>query len=336
LGEDAQSTRSATVSSSVRDYVYENNRRYHAYREGKYLLPNDELEQDRLDLHHHVFRLMLGGRLHRAPLPPDVGRVLDYGTGTGIWALDFADEYQSAEVIGTDLSPIQPDWVSPNCKFYVDDVESEWTFGPDQALDYIHGRSMCGSIGDPPALYQSAYTHLKPGGWMEIQDFEAWIWQIDDPEGRGITNMTKWLGLLDEASAKVGKRINVVLEQKQHLIDAGFINVRDDVVAVRSAFNETMNVTLLYGTNIHYLQVPVGRWPKDKRLKELGMYQLEHMILSVEPYTLALFTRILGWTVEECQILMALVKAEFRSPKNHLISYFHFIYGQKPPAIRPD
>lgn len=231
LGDDAP-TRSATISSSVREYVYENDRRYHAYREGKYLLPNDEPEQDRLDLHHHIFQLMLGGRLHRAPLPADVGRVLDYGTGTGIWALDFADEFPHAEVIGTDLSPIQPDWVPPNCKFYVDDIESEWTFGPDQALDYIHGRSMCGSIGDPPALYASAYQHLNPGGWMEIQDFEAWIWQIDDPEGRGIPNITKWLGLLDEASAKVGKRINVVLEQKQKMIDAGFIIVRDDVYAV--------------------------------------------------------------------------------------------------------
>lgn len=146
--------------------------------------------------------------------------------------MDFADEHQEAEVIGSDLSPIQPDWVPPNCKFYVDDVESEWTFGPDEAFDYIHGRSMCGSIGDLPALYKSAFENLKPGGWLEIQDFEAWIWQMDDPEGRGIPNITKWLGLIDEASAKVGRRINVVLEQKQHLLDAGFINVKDDVYAV--------------------------------------------------------------------------------------------------------
>lgn len=34
--------------------------------------------------------------------------MLDLGTGTGIWAIDFADEYPSANVIGTDLSPIQP------------------------------------------------------------------------------------------------------------------------------------------------------------------------------------------------------------------------------------
>jgi SAM-dependent methyltransferase len=37
-------------------------------------------------------------------------RVLDAGTGTGMWAIDFADEYvdTGAQVVGNDLSPIQP------------------------------------------------------------------------------------------------------------------------------------------------------------------------------------------------------------------------------------
>lgn len=105
-------------------YRYENGRRYHAYRDGKYLLPNDETEQDRLDLNHHIFRLCLGGGLFRAPVKEFL-RVLDYGTGTGIWAMDLADEVKSSLVIGTDLSPIQPEMVPPNCHFYVDDVESE-------------------------------------------------------------------------------------------------------------------------------------------------------------------------------------------------------------------
>jgi hypothetical protein len=78
-----------SVTTSIRDYIYENGRRYHAYREGEYLIPNDEKEQDRLDLIHHVFRLTLGGALYRAPIPPTVKRVLDMGTGTGIWAIDF-------------------------------------------------------------------------------------------------------------------------------------------------------------------------------------------------------------------------------------------------------
>ena len=47
----------------------------------------------RLDMMHHIYLLLLQGRLHRAPLE-DPQRVLDIGTGTGIWAIDFA-EYSS-------------------------------------------------------------------------------------------------------------------------------------------------------------------------------------------------------------------------------------------------
>ncbi len=52
--------------------------------------PNDEQEQDRLDMLHHIYLLVQGGRLHTAPIvSPQL--VLDIGTGTGIWALDFAE-----------------------------------------------------------------------------------------------------------------------------------------------------------------------------------------------------------------------------------------------------
>jgi tRNA1(Val) A37 N6-methylase TrmN6 len=48
------------------------------------MLPNDEIEQDRLDLQHHLFRLTIDGALYLAPIPKDVQNVLDIGTGTGI------------------------------------------------------------------------------------------------------------------------------------------------------------------------------------------------------------------------------------------------------------
>lgn len=77
-----------------------------------------------------MFILSFDGRLGTAPpndLGAKVGRVLDVGTGTGIWAIDFADEHPEAEVcccsaysppllacrlqsqiLGVDLSAIQP------------------------------------------------------------------------------------------------------------------------------------------------------------------------------------------------------------------------------------
>lgn len=47
-----------------------------------------------------MYYLTLGGKLYVAPIPKEqkLHRVLDLGTGTGIWAMDFADEYPESQV----------------------------------------------------------------------------------------------------------------------------------------------------------------------------------------------------------------------------------------------
>lgn len=69
----------------------------------------EQPELDRLDLQHHVITLLLNGELHLAPLE-NPRRILDIGTGTGLWAIEMADRFPNAIVTGTDLSPIQPTW----------------------------------------------------------------------------------------------------------------------------------------------------------------------------------------------------------------------------------
>lgn len=54
---------------------------------------------------------LLGGRLGMAEFKSgDPHNVLDAGTGTGIWALDFGEVHTGSQVIGVDLMPIQPSW----------------------------------------------------------------------------------------------------------------------------------------------------------------------------------------------------------------------------------
>jgi methylase of polypeptide subunit release factors len=50
---------------------------------------------------HHLFSLLQDGKLYSAPVRKDIERALDIGTGTGIWAMDFAAEFTNTTVLGT-------------------------------------------------------------------------------------------------------------------------------------------------------------------------------------------------------------------------------------------
>lgn len=49
-------------------------------------------------------------------------------------------KFPGARVVGTDLSPIQPDWVPPNVEFIIDDLMDLWLQGP--GWDLIHFRQV--------------------------------------------------------------------------------------------------------------------------------------------------------------------------------------------------
>jgi methylase of polypeptide subunit release factors len=57
------------------------------------------------DLQHHLFTLTFDGKLHIAPieeLKGGIHNVLDIGTGTGIWAIDFGTRSLLYHLISTD------------------------------------------------------------------------------------------------------------------------------------------------------------------------------------------------------------------------------------------
>ncbi|KAI5796116.1 S-adenosyl-L-methionine-dependent methyltransferase [Pyronema domesticum] len=176
-------TSTASLSSSVHQYLFAHRRRYHAYYgPDKYLMPTDEKEQDRLDLHHEMMRLLWNDMLHESPLDKP-HRILDIGTGIGMWAIDMADQYPMAEVIGTDLSPIQADWFrligglfstscQANClgsRFEVDNAMLEWTF-KDESFDFIHARNISG-VSHWDHLVSEMIRCTNPGGYVELCEY---------------------------------------------------------------------------------------------------------------------------------------------------------------------
>lgn len=69
---------------------------------------------------------------------------------------------------------------------------------------------------------------------------DGWKWRIpqwigffsDDDTVQKATNLNEWVRLLNEATHKFGKELDVARHHKQWMIGAGFKNVRDDVYKV--------------------------------------------------------------------------------------------------------
>ncbi|KAF1934786.1 S-adenosyl-L-methionine-dependent methyltransferase [Clathrospora elynae] len=281
-----------SATSSVFNFRYENGRRYHAYAEGKYPVPNDEAEADRLDLQHHAFRLTLDGRLHRAPIPKGVQSVLDVGCGTGIWSIEFADENPSARVLGTDLSPIQPTQVPPNCEFLIDDCEQDWIFH-DQ-FDYIHTRAMVAAVKDWNRFFDQAYANLKPGGYLECQEITFPIRCMDPGVTAENSALMRWSELFVEAAGKVGLDGTGPRHFTPKLRDAGFV-----------------------GVNVKTFKWPVGKWAKGAKFKLLGRFVYEDLMDWLPSSSLGLFTRVLKWSREEVEVFLAECRAEAKRKDRH-------------------
>jgi SAM-dependent methyltransferase len=294
---------SASLGSSVLDHSFVNGRRYHRYRHGRYPIPNDEAEQNREDVLHTMMLEATDGRLFYAPLPENPQRIIDLGTGTGIWAIEMGDKYPSAEVLGLDLSPIQPDWVPPNVKFLVDDVEAEWLNG-DQ-IDFVHLRNMIPVLKDPVALLKQVYDNLKPGAWVELQDVDGDVHSDDDsiPADWPLKRFTE---LVLQAFAQFGTNAHAAVFGAEYLQQAGFVNIKHN-----------------------YIKLPYGTWPKDKQMRLVGMYY-RTACEEFFPAVGAIHFPMLGWGSAEMEVFFAQCRRAMRDPNVHAYGKMHFWSGQKP------
>ncbi|SPO07211.1 uncharacterized protein DNG_09905 [Cephalotrichum gorgonifer] len=258
LGLDDNASSSASLTSSILKYRHENGRRYHAFKDGAYAFPNDDVEAERMDFQHMMFHKMYEGAPFLSPINlSTLTHVLDAGTGTGIWAVDLADDNPHAKVIGVDLSPIQPIFVPPNAEFYIEDLEDSWSFS--KPFDLIFARMLTGSIGDWPKFYGQSFEHTVP-----------------------------------EAAEKLGRPFNNAKAIKNGLAEAGFT----DIVH-------------------HQFKWPTNRWPKDPNMKELGAWTFENVGRNLYGLSVALFTRGLGWSMEEFEVFLVQVRKEMSDPKIH-------------------
>lgn len=138
---------------------------------------------------------------------------------------DFADMHPEAEVVGTDISPIQPSWVPPNVFFEIEDMTQPWTFR-ENSFDYVHMRYLYGSVPDWNQLFREAYRVVKPGGWIESLEADAAV-VCDDGTVKEGSALDQWGKVYREGGKKFGKTFWPVTDNVQQpgIEAAGFTNV---------------------------------------------------------------------------------------------------------------
>ncbi|KAK3401541.1 S-adenosyl-L-methionine-dependent methyltransferase [Sordaria brevicollis] len=266
-------------------------------------MPNDKMEQDRLDLQHAVFMSLLKGKFGLAPII-NPQAVLDVGTGTGIWAIEFAIKNPAAHIVGTDLSPIQPEYVPPNCHFEVDDAEDEWIFS--QQFDYVHLRLMFHAFKSHKDVMKSAYDQLKPGGWMEWQDYYPHIQSLDNTIAG--TALERWTRMYVEGGQRLGRDMLAPRRYKEWMEETGFVNVVEEK-----------------------LVIPGNPWPKGKDQKVMGIWQMTNFLEGLHAVSMTIFTKGLGMSPEQVEVFLVDVRKDIRNLQIHFYFLTYVVYGQKPP-----
>ncbi|KAK1975551.1 methyltransferase domain-containing protein [Colletotrichum cereale] len=301
-GGQAPSLWSLETSDYENGFQERHGRTYHPLEE--YILPNDTTEQFRLDIQHLLWLATWDGRLCMCPKKDGASRVLDVGTGTGVWAMAYADEHPEAVVTGVDISPIQPQVVAPNCFFEIYNVESEWPWRIPH--DFVFMRHMNTAFASWRDTIEKVFRNLAPGGYIELQDN---TFPIMSYEGTMHPNsaIARWSSMLMESTRLLGRPCDAPSQFKRLLEDAGF----EGVVEIKRVW-------------------PIGQWAAGRRHFITGSLCHDTSIAGLEPSTLRLFTSVFGWSVEETKNFCREVEAEIRSQRYHAYFNVYCVYGKKP------
>lgn len=116
------------------------------------------------------------------------------------------------------------------------------------------------------------------------------------------------MGYLNMACEKVGRPLRVTASLRRWVEEAGFRVVQEQA-----------------------FKMPMGTWPKDRRLKEIGALCAINIVEGFEAFTAVPFMDVLGWTKEEVAALNAAVRADVMQKRDaHMVHDVVVVVAQKP------
>lgn len=212
--------------------------------------------------------------------------------------------HPEAQVIGVDLSPIQPDWVPANCTFEVDDIEEPWMW--KHPFGFIHSRNISQGIRDWTALTTQMYDNLTPGGVVQLVEGEGHFYSDDHTIPTG--GFIRQYEACADRSLPLAKldRDPASSDLHGHLQRAGFKDVK-----------------------VYIKKCPLGVWPKDSYKKEPGKWAVAAMDAGLRSYLAALYTRYLMVSAEDVETLCEGTFAEMKRKDIHAYYRYWYVEGRK-------
>lgn len=286
-GADSPTPSSSTLRSSLQMGVWENDRYYPNFGRHEYGLPIDKGEQQRMVLQHEKHKLILG-KCYLAPVGPAPQRIMDLATGTGLWAIDVADQTPSAQIVAVDIAPIAPMLIPPNLGFEIDDIERTWSW-PNDIFDLIYIREPMYCIRDWNKLLSQIYSRLIPGGWFEI------ACTYMRPIARGgrpaaPSDFTRMCDSLIQASEAFGTSSSFPPELTRLLHNNGFVNIAENI-----------------------FETPTAPYGPTEREQRIGLLEMLNLDLGTPSIGLRVMERGFGWPAAQTEMHMQCFKKGARS-----------------------
>lgn len=217
----------------------------------------------------------------------------------------FADKNESCNVLGIDICPMQPTEVHPSVCFALDNFDSPQYEETEHRYHYIHGRCLGGCVTDWPRLLSMAFRYglgtsdqiyadiaraIRPGGCIELAQDDI---KLTSAEGELDPMLSWWVQMMICAGTKSGKTFDICGKLKYWLLEAGFINVEEIRVPV-----------------------PVDYTPDDP--KQLGMLNLDRLLLGLDGFSLRPLVGTLGMDANEVKISLAGVRQALRDARHNV------------------
>jgi hypothetical protein len=149
---------------------------------------------------------------------------------------------------------------------------------------------------------------LKPGGWLEMQE----IYHIPmSNNGSDLTNHPVHMYWTNVSKGLSNLGIDFEFSGNGRIADlmrqSGFINVSERV-----------------------FHVPLGTWPEDKILRQVGWMWKENLLSGVQAIALGPYTRGLGWSTDAVEMFLVSVRRAYHDDDVQMYMPLVCVYGQRP------